>query len=279
MNKNTLIFSVWTSAAVIWMSGCGTGVFSGDEASESSEYLSITLSQFDNTRAIPVQQDAVVSESADVFLPEDLLVDAADDVMLVLSAPDVSVTDDTDADLARTGGLLGERHVSVAFRMGVSGTDVCETGVRIGPFEVTLIGDRVVQDSTSMPLSALARSVVGGARFEICAETEGDFDGAVAVGKLALEFGSLHPKEDKVELCHIPPGNPDNRHTIMVGASAVDAHLDHGEALDALDVAFGIARMIRLGEDREASVQQDVAHMDRDVHLGRVVVPCRMAGQ
>jgi hypothetical protein len=35
----------------------------------------------------------------------------------------------------------------------------------------------------------------------------------------------------KVTLCHIPPGNPDNAHTITVGASAVPAHLGHGDTL------------------------------------------------
>jgi len=35
--------------------------------------------------------------------------------------------------------------------------------------------------------------------------------------------------EEKVTICHIPPGNPSNRHTIRVGASAVPAHLDHGD--------------------------------------------------
>lgn len=33
----------------------------------------------------------------------------------------------------------------------------------------------------------------------------------------------------KVTICHIPPGNPGNRHTISVGASAVAAHLRHGD--------------------------------------------------
>jgi Dictyostelium (slime mold) repeat len=35
----------------------------------------------------------------------------------------------------------------------------------------------------------------------------------------------------KVTLCHVPPGNPMERHTIVVGASAVRAHLEHGDAL------------------------------------------------
>ncbi|MGH9462570.1 MAG: hypothetical protein ACRD1X_15250 [Vicinamibacteria bacterium] len=36
---------------------------------------------------------------------------------------------------------------------------------------------------------------------------------------------------EKVTLCHIPPGNPGNAKTITVGASAVDAHLAHGDTL------------------------------------------------
>ena len=33
----------------------------------------------------------------------------------------------------------------------------------------------------------------------------------------------------KVEVCHLPPDNPDNFHTITVGVSALQAHLDHGD--------------------------------------------------
>lgn len=35
----------------------------------------------------------------------------------------------------------------------------------------------------------------------------------------------------KVTICHRPPGNPDNAHTISVGAPAVPAHLAHGDTL------------------------------------------------
>jgi hypothetical protein len=37
----------------------------------------------------------------------------------------------------------------------------------------------------------------------------------------------------KVTLCHIPPGNPANMHTITVGEPAVQAHLGHGDKLGA----------------------------------------------
>jgi hypothetical protein len=36
--------------------------------------------------------------------------------------------------------------------------------------------------------------------------------------------------EDQVTICHIPPGNPSNAHTITIGISAVDTHLhQHGD--------------------------------------------------
>lgn len=40
----------------------------------------------------------------------------------------------------------------------------------------------------------------------------------------------------KVLVCHIPPGNPDNAHTICVGAPAVRAHEEnHGDPIGACD--------------------------------------------
>jgi hypothetical protein len=36
---------------------------------------------------------------------------------------------------------------------------------------------------------------------------------------------SAQAAEPKVTICHVPPGNPDNAHTITIGAPAVPAHL------------------------------------------------------
>lgn len=35
--------------------------------------------------------------------------------------------------------------------------------------------------------------------------------------------------EEKVAICHVPPGNPDNAHTISIGASAVPKHVGKHE--------------------------------------------------
>jgi hypothetical protein len=40
----------------------------------------------------------------------------------------------------------------------------------------------------------------------------------------------------KVLICHVPPGNPDNAHTICVGRAAVKPHQEHhGDLLGACD--------------------------------------------
>jgi len=41
----------------------------------------------------------------------------------------------------------------------------------------------------------------------------------------------------KVTLCHVPPGNPANAHTIVVGEAAVPAHLAHGDYLGECEPA------------------------------------------
>lgn len=38
-------------------------------------------------------------------------------------------------------------------------------------------------------------------------------------------------KEEKVTICHIPLGNPDLKHTLTIGKSALEAHLAHGDAV------------------------------------------------
>ncbi len=64
---------------------------------------------------------------------------------------------------------------------------------------------------------------------------------AVAAAALCMIFSPVPvataTPNDKVVICHIPPGNPDNAQTITVGSDAVAAHLAHGDVLGAC-VAF-----------------------------------------
>jgi hypothetical protein len=43
----------------------------------------------------------------------------------------------------------------------------------------------------------------------------------------------------KIDICHIPPGNPANAHTINVSVRAIPAHLAHGDSLGACDDGGG----------------------------------------
>jgi hypothetical protein len=54
---------------------------------------------------------------------------------------------------------------------------------------------------------------------------------------LVLAFGGAYAlsgaldRHTRVVICHIPPGNPENAHTIIVDDDAVPAHLAHGDYL------------------------------------------------
>ena len=48
--------------------------------------------------------------------------------------------------------------------------------------------------------------------------------------------------DPKKTICHIPPGNPNNAHTITVGAPAVPAHLAHGDTSGPCPQASSAAR-------------------------------------
>ena len=42
----------------------------------------------------------------------------------------------------------------------------------------------------------------------------------------------------KITICHIPPGNPANRHEITIGAPGVPAHLAHGDNIGPCSTVF-----------------------------------------
>lgn len=45
----------------------------------------------------------------------------------------------------------------------------------------------------------------------------------------AVFVASAAYADEKVTVCHYPPGNPGNPHNIVVGAAALNAHLRHGD--------------------------------------------------
>jgi len=55
-------------------------------------------------------------------------------------------------------------------------------------------------------------------------------------------------QDAKVEVCHIPPGHPENAHTITISENALSAHLEHGDRIGACESAQTV-------EERESESQ------------------------
>lgn len=52
---------------------------------------------------------------------------------------------------------------------------------------------------------------------------------ALIITCVAMSLGFTSYQGGKVTICHVPPGNPANRHTIQVSMNALQAHLAHGD--------------------------------------------------
>ena len=61
----------------------------------------------------------------------------------------------------------------------------------------------------------------------------------VAVLAICSATAASAVRAGKVDVCHIPPGNPANAHTINVSENAVKAHLAHGDTLGACVTSGG----------------------------------------
>ncbi|MHC4696103.1 MAG: thrombospondin type 3 repeat-containing protein, partial [Planctomycetota bacterium] len=227
-----------TTCAVVFLCGfigCNSVLSPGgqaaDEAAERGSYLAVSISDFGGASALAVRDDAVTFKSTGLLLPGDLLDGAPDEVSAVVGAPYVAVTPDGEKGVVSSMRTSEERHAAVTFRLAPEDSDACVSNIVIGPFGLIAADNAITIASESLRLTEAARAIVFAGRFEICAQTLADFDGSLAINKLSLQFGTLKSDEDGVELCHIPPGEPENRHTITVGSPAVDAHLAHGDYL------------------------------------------------
>ncbi|MEZ4502971.1 MAG: hypothetical protein R3C39_10130 [Dehalococcoidia bacterium] len=132
----------------------------------------------------------------------------------------------TDADLDVTDGA---DTVTVQVFSTSDGTgfplELTETGAHTGVFTGTFTaGDAT--DATGLVLATAPGDDVT-ARYE----DELDGTGAAATVEATIAVVETEGKTDKVTVCHRPPGNPGNAHTIEVGGEAHLAHLAHGDEL------------------------------------------------
>lgn len=76
-----------------------------------------------------------------------------------------------------------------------------------------------------------------------------------AIACVAL-FSSFKTSNNKITICHIPPGNPGNCHEITISVNALDAHLDHGDTFycDNEDQYDTIMNMLEANPTANATV-------------------------
>ncbi|MDA0323219.1 MAG: hypothetical protein O2923_10970 [Verrucomicrobia bacterium] len=63
-------------------------------------------------------------------------------------------------------------------------------------------------------------------------------DGSVDVDDIEVtvkDDGVDGEREETITICHRPPGNSDNGHSITIGISALDPHLNHGDTVGSCD--------------------------------------------
>jgi len=94
---------------------------------------------------------------------------------------------------------------------------------------------------------------------------------ASAVADKAKDDDKAKEDDDKVTLCHVPLGNPDNEQTIRVGAAAVDSHIGH-HAGDHLGACAGDEDQAKKDQedDDKAKEDDDKAKEDDDKALADV---------
>jgi len=78
-------------------------------------------------------------------------------------------------------------------------------------------------------------------------------------------------EESETEVCHIPPGNPGNAHTIEVGSSAVRAHLAHGDYV-------GECGEESVEEEQEVEIEEDL-EIEIEEEDGETKVKIRLSNQ
>lgn len=79
----------------------------------------------------------------------------------------------------------------------------------------------------------------------------------VGIGTFVIMPGIAFAGGAKVDVCHIPPGNPDNFHTIRISEKALDKHMAHGDLAGACN-----ASCAELCDDGDACTIDDIGDCD-----------------
>lgn len=175
-----------------------------------------------------------------------------DFVQVTVEDRDLDVTD--GADTVEVNVSSDSDGIGFALTLTETGD---HTGVFTGLFELgeTTVPDTVLAAADGDVVTALYIDELDG---------EGDVDTELPGG---LPVVGEEENGTKVTVCHIPPGNPGNLHTLHVGSSALGAHLGHGDypgECGESDVLSKQEEQQELKAERDADREQKKADQDAD---------------
>ncbi|MFQ5463319.1 MAG: hypothetical protein ACE5E5_11925 [Phycisphaerae bacterium] len=242
MNRH---YSSTTLVCMLLLSaGCGSPSFVTNAVTDTSDLLAMKLADYSGADVLAAQTDATTEDARTVSLPVELTQDALDTAVITLTPSDIAVTVDNNSTARANPTNKGRTtHARVAFRIAEFQEDACTSDLTVGPFKLTIEDGRVSVDSTEWPIPAEALALLKRGQLALCVATQADFNGTISLGEVAIETGRLHGHEERVTLCHVPQDGENVKsevheaHTITVGSSAVDAHLNHGDYLGKCDKA------------------------------------------
>ena len=161
--------------------------------------------------------------------PPDLV---CNDAILVLDASGSATL--AAEDIAVASDLCGLESLSIditSFQCILGDVDVTATAVDIyGNTSVCTVTVSVVGDDADCDNVADACDLCAGGDDRVDNDGDGNPDCAVPPSFDDI-IDAWKCSSKKVYMCHVPPGNPGNAHTICVSKNAINAHLAHGDYL------------------------------------------------
>jgi hypothetical protein len=157
---------------------------------------------------------------------------------------------------------LGNGSVLLVRGGGNEITDNLGPGILADVNSTVTVENSRIENNTGDGVRVLHMSV---ARFGSGNTLAGNGDASIYCDSSSMAFGDLADidgiecdnLEFQITLCHIPPGNPGNAHTITVDESAVPAHLAHGDTLGPCDGASAGGYEVGIETGRSGSGLQE----------------------
>jgi len=230
-----------TDTVHAWLDVNGNGAIDGGEptASAAHQWFGVT----GTIELIDIDGNGLVVGDLVQVIVDDHDLDVND-------APDtVDVTVFSDSDL--TGILV----------------TLMETGDHTGIFSALIELGETSDESTSVLAAIDGDEITGIYSDERNGADEPDEATAFLTVVATEEEGA------KVTICHRPPGNPGNQHTLSVGSSAVLAHLDHGDAVGECVESDELTKQEEqqeLKDDRDAEREQEKLDREADREQDRL---------